>query len=332
MTRDTIAAAPAFRIRRGTLPADAMLSSRKKSLRSISVKRSRKARQPCHYPGRVYNAARIARENEGNGSVNSPFRDPAVSFDLAERSRGCEKGENLCELLKIPYPIIERLYRRDKRRIDRSMFAKARSHAPSDLSEAEVCRFSDEISSRLRHWKFAFAVQRLPYNDRMIAAHAIISHVYRITVGNRSRRTEAAAAAGSCFRSSRRNRLEAKNRLPLDRLFDFTLVLPVTHISNRQSPRSSRTAFARSRATHLVLTLLGGAGRLQGSSRSHWLRRNTSSSPMKSMKDGPPHVEARVGPADAVSGQLQLIWNGEVLVKLLTQREIICTSIERRSP
>lgn len=60
---------------------------------------------------------------------------------------------------------------------------------------------------------------------------------------------------------------------------------------------------------YLVLTLLGGAGLLHGSSRSHWLRKKTSSSPMKSMKDGPPHVEARVGPADAINGQLQLIWN-----------------------
>lgn len=33
---------------------------------------------------------------------------------------------------------------------------------------------------------------------------------------------------------------------------------------------------------------------------------------MKSMKDGPPHVEAKVGPVDAINGQLQLIWNREM--------------------
>lgn len=34
---------------------------------------------------------------------------------------------------------------------------------------------------------------------------------------------------------------------------------------------------------------------------------------MKSMNEGPPHVEAKVGPAEALSGQLQLIYtqNGE---------------------
>jgi len=61
-----------------------------------------------------------------------------------------------------------------------------------------------------------------------------------------------------------------------------------------------------------VLTLLGGAGLLHGSSRSHWLRKKTSSNPIKSMKDGPPHVEAKVGPVDVVNGQLQLIWKGNV--------------------
>lgn len=70
---------------------------------------------------------------------------------------------------------------------------------------------------------------------------------------------------------------------------------------------------------YLVLTLFGGAGRLHGSSRSHWLRKKTSSSPMKSMKDAPPHVEASVGPEDAINGQLQLIWNRNV--RCFTVRE-----------
>lgn len=51
------------------------------------------------------------------------------------------------------------------------------------------------------------------------------------------------------------------------------------------------------------------AGLLHGSSRSHWLRKKTSSNPIKSIKDVPPHVEANVGPVDGVNGQLQLIWN-----------------------
>jgi len=51
------------------------------------------------------------------------------------------------------------------------------------------------------------------------------------------------------------------------------------------------------------------AGLLHGSSRSHWLRKKTSSNPIKSIKDVPPHVEANVGPTDGVNGQLQLIWN-----------------------
>ena len=30
---------------------------------------------------------------------------------------------------------------------------------------------------------------------------------------------------------------------------------------------------------------------------------------MNNMKDEPPHVDAKVGPVEGVSGQLQLIWN-----------------------
>lgn len=51
----------------------------------------------------------------------------------------------------------------------------------------------------------------------------------------------------------------------------------------------------------------GDWGRLQGSSRSHWLRKKTSNKPMNSINDCPPHVDASVGPVDAASGQLQLI-------------------------
>lgn len=41
---------------------------------------------------------------------------------------------------------------------------------------------------------------------------------------------------------------------------------------------------------------------------------------MKSMKDEPPHVEAKVGPVDAVSGQLQLIWNRNVRRFIASER------------
>lgn len=92
--------------------------------------------------------------------------------------------------------------------------------------------------------------------------------------------------------------------------------VPVMYLSRLHADITTPgDCFARSSNSneiYLVLTLLGGAGLLHGSSRSHWLRKKTSSSPMKSMKDEPPHVEAKVGPVDVISGQLQLIWNRNV--------------------
>lgn len=46
-------------------------------------------------------------------------------------------------------------------------------------------------------------------------------------------------------------------------------------------------------------------GRLHGSSKSHWERRNTSSKPMNSINCPPPHVDANVGPIGAPTGQSQ---------------------------
>lgn len=117
---------------------------------------------------------------------------------------------------------------------------------------------------------------------------------------------------------------------PMTHIFEFNRLL--------RAERGGKFAYE----IYLVLTLLGGAGRLHGSSRSHWLRRKTSSSPMKSMKDEPPHVEASVGPADVVNGQLQLIWNRNAVVSsrimtrhkstkcgFATLREGLCTLRQR---